>query len=70
LREKGCTYAQGFFITRPLPATELVHWLLEWSTRHLPRSTPVAVAPDDARTLTGRLPMPLPFNPPESVGPR
>jgi diguanylate cyclase (GGDEF)-like protein len=92
LRDKGCTYAQGFFITRPLPAPELVHWLLEWSTRHLPRTaspvtraattptaaataptatlSPTVQAPDDARSLTERLPMPMPFSPPETVGPR
>jgi diguanylate cyclase (GGDEF)-like protein len=79
LRARGCTYAQGYVITRPLPAPELVHWLLEWSTRHLPRSTTAAagtvttittpsIVPDDARSLIAPLPVPAPFQPPRTEG--
>ncbi|MCI0526131.1 MAG: EAL domain-containing protein, partial [Nitrospira sp.] len=27
----GCDLCQGYFISRPLPAEELVHWLIAWS---------------------------------------
>ncbi len=43
LRRLGCNTAQGYFISRPLGATEFLHWLLAWSTRHL---TPRDIAPD------------------------
>ena len=43
LRRLGCNTAQGYFISRPLGATEFLHWLLAWSTRHL---TPADVAPE------------------------
>ena len=41
LRRSGCTIAQGFHISRPLPSSELMHWLLAWSTRHLPTPEPL-----------------------------
>jgi diguanylate cyclase (GGDEF)-like protein len=43
LRRLGCTTGQGYFISRPLGATEFLHWLLAWSTRHL---TPADIAPE------------------------
>jgi hypothetical protein len=43
LRRLGCNAAQGYFISRPLGATEFLHWLLAWTTRHL---TPSDVAPE------------------------
>ena len=45
LRRLGVNTGQGYFISRPMPATEFLHWLLAWSTRHL---TPHDVAPEIA----------------------
>lgn len=50
LRRLGCDTAQGYFISRPLGATEFLHWLLAWSTRHL---TPRDVAPEIDDPATG-----------------
>ena len=35
LHQKGCDYAQGFFIGRPMPATEFESWLKNWRTQPL-----------------------------------
>lgn len=43
LRRLGCHTAQGYFISRPLGATEFLHWLLAWTTRHL---EPRDIAPE------------------------
>ncbi|CAB4560802.1 unannotated protein [freshwater metagenome] len=54
LRELGVNTGQGYFISRPMPAVEFLHWLLAWSTRHL---TPRDVAPeldDDETTAAAR----------------
>ena len=29
LNQRGCHYAQGFYISKPLPAAELEQWLLQ-----------------------------------------
>jgi diguanylate cyclase (GGDEF)-like protein len=33
LNRFGCTTAQGYFISRPMPATDVAGWLSEWSSR-------------------------------------
>ncbi len=33
LRRLGCSTAQGYFLSRPMPASEVEGWLLEWSRR-------------------------------------
>jgi EAL domain-containing protein (putative c-di-GMP-specific phosphodiesterase class I) len=30
----GCQYAQGYYISRPLPANELVSWVHNWQTKN------------------------------------
>ncbi|MGE0030922.1 MAG: EAL domain-containing protein [Steroidobacteraceae bacterium] len=35
LRQKGCDYAQGYFIARPMPGPELLSWIDRWSARVL-----------------------------------
>jgi EAL domain-containing protein (putative c-di-GMP-specific phosphodiesterase class I) len=32
----GCSTAQGFFLSRPMPASEVKGWLSEWSSRSAP----------------------------------
>lgn len=34
LRRSGCDMAQGYFIARPMPAANIVDWMLEWEERH------------------------------------
>lgn len=55
MRRLGCHTAQGYFISRPLGATEFLHWLLAWSTRHL---QPRDIAPelDDPQPLDPDVP--------------
>jgi diguanylate cyclase (GGDEF)-like protein len=36
LRSWGCDLAQGYFISRPVPAEELLPWLAAWRTNHAP----------------------------------
>jgi EAL domain-containing protein (putative c-di-GMP-specific phosphodiesterase class I) len=31
LKELGCDQGQGYYISRPMPASELQSWLLTWS---------------------------------------
>jgi EAL domain-containing protein (putative c-di-GMP-specific phosphodiesterase class I) len=38
LGDHGCDLAQGYGLTRPLPATDLAAWLDRWSTEARPRS--------------------------------
>ncbi|KFN48836.1 hypothetical protein P873_13570 [Arenimonas composti TR7-09 = DSM 18010] len=33
LRAAGCTYAQGYFVARPMPGAELVAWEADWRSR-------------------------------------
>ena len=33
LRETGCDLAQGYFIAEPMPATDLVGWMIDWEAR-------------------------------------
>ncbi|HEU0117822.1 MAG TPA: EAL domain-containing protein, partial [Alphaproteobacteria bacterium] len=33
LEEKGCDYAQGFFIAKPMPAAEFDVWLKNWRAK-------------------------------------
>ena len=33
LQTLGCEYAQGYYIAKPLPATEFPSWVLKWSNR-------------------------------------
>ena len=33
--ELGCTYAQGFFIARPMPAEDLAGWVRAWAPGHV-----------------------------------
>ena len=33
LRSSGCDLAQGYFITKPMPANELSTWLVDWEAR-------------------------------------
>jgi EAL domain-containing protein (putative c-di-GMP-specific phosphodiesterase class I) len=35
LRELGCDQAQGYYIARPMPASELVDWTRKWSARQI-----------------------------------
>lgn len=35
LRRRGCHYAQGYFISRPLAPHDFIAWLLRWNTRSL-----------------------------------
>jgi diguanylate cyclase (GGDEF)-like protein len=37
LRKMGCSMAQGYFLSRPMPAAELPGWLKAWSSRFLDR---------------------------------
>ena len=30
LAERGCDYAQGFFMAKAMPASEVAHWLKSW----------------------------------------
>ena len=32
LQAMGCTMAQGYFISRPMPAVEVEGWLSDWSS--------------------------------------
>jgi EAL domain-containing protein (putative c-di-GMP-specific phosphodiesterase class I)/ActR/RegA family two-component response regulator len=34
LRTLGCDVAQGYFIARPMPGTDLLPWLAAWTLRH------------------------------------
>jgi len=52
LRRLGVNTGQGYFIGRPMPATEFLHWLLAWSTRHL---TARDVAPEIDSLATHRV---------------
>lgn len=33
VRQKGCDVAQGYFISKPMPAEDLPAWLLDWEAR-------------------------------------
>jgi EAL domain-containing protein (putative c-di-GMP-specific phosphodiesterase class I) len=44
--ELGCTFAQGYFIARPMPADEVVDWVAGWRSRR-----PGAGAPPEHRAL-------------------
>ena len=33
LQRSGCHHAQGYFIARPMPASEVPNWLLAWEKR-------------------------------------
>jgi EAL domain-containing protein (putative c-di-GMP-specific phosphodiesterase class I) len=48
LKRLGCDQAQGYFLSRPVPAAELDHWLrtrraVKWSPDSPPRLTSVAL---------------------------
>src|SRR5207248_3759952 len=46
LRELGCDMAQGYFVSRPLPAEALVAWLNDWApTQTTRRPAALAVRP-------------------------
>ena len=33
LRAEGCDLAQGYFIAKPMPPTDLIGWIGTWGTR-------------------------------------
>jgi EAL domain-containing protein (putative c-di-GMP-specific phosphodiesterase class I) len=35
LAEKGCDFAQGFFMGKPMPAAEFDQWLKNWRAKPL-----------------------------------
>jgi EAL domain-containing protein (putative c-di-GMP-specific phosphodiesterase class I) len=35
LRQRGCDLAQGYFISKPMPATDFLAWLADWEVRRL-----------------------------------
>ncbi|MEM7212595.1 MAG: EAL domain-containing response regulator [Pseudomonadota bacterium] len=39
LAAEGCTAVQGFYIARPMPATEALDWALQNKTKHVPQSS-------------------------------
>ena len=38
LKELGCDQAQGYFISRPMPASKMPAWLAEWKTKQAPET--------------------------------
>src|ERR1019366_4657637 len=46
LRRLGCDQAQGYYMSRPVPAAELEHWLSNWRATdklpHIPQPLPSA----------------------------
>ena len=33
LQQLGCDAGQGYFIGRPMPASDIAHWLADWTER-------------------------------------
>ncbi len=50
LRTLSCDEAQGFHMSRPLPADDFMHWCTVWTARHSP-PTGAGLGPDAAFTL-------------------
>ena len=34
LKAMGCDYGQGYFMSKPMPATSLLNWAAMWAKRH------------------------------------
>ena len=43
LADLGCDYAQGYYISRPLPADDLISWSLQWPTTGVPANNKPAL---------------------------
>jgi diguanylate cyclase (GGDEF)-like protein len=51
LRGIGCHTAQGYLLSRPVPAAEATRWLLERTARPVPAEGPVPALPQQRATL-------------------
>ncbi|HEX2056925.1 MAG TPA: EAL domain-containing protein, partial [Actinomycetota bacterium] len=43
----GCDLAQGYYLTRPVPANELEEWLQDYNAARFPSARVHPVAPED-----------------------
>jgi len=39
-----CDVAQGFYLSRPMPAEDVPRWIRDWASRHEPRHLPSMIS--------------------------